>query len=180
MAEPEFYSGKTLYPVIAALIALSALFGLVVMPRLSPAGSDMVDTPAPDFTLPVVANGDDGARLQLSGLRNKVVIIDFWATWCQPCGVQAPILDRIARKYPDDVIVLGINVGESPGRARQYVKKKGLSYPILADTGAEAQRLYGASTLPTVVVVDKQGQIKSLVKGVMQQSALERTIRAEL
>ena len=57
MAQPEFYSGKTLYPAIAALIALSALFGLVIMPRLAPAGGDLLDEPAPDFVLPVVANG---------------------------------------------------------------------------------------------------------------------------
>ena len=177
MAEPEFYSGKTLYPAIAALIALSALFGLVIMPRLAPAGGDLLDEPAPDFTLPVVANGDDGARMKLSELTDKVVILDFWATWCGPCAMQAPILDRIARKHPDDVLVLGINVGEEPSKAKRYATQKGLSYPILADPSGTTQQAYGASTLPTIVLIDKKGRIKQVVRGLVREAALERVLR---
>jgi thiol-disulfide isomerase/thioredoxin len=176
-ARPEFYSGKTLYPAIAVLIALSALFGLVIMPRLAPGGSKMVDSPAPDFTLPVVAGGESGARMRLGNLRDKVVVLDFWATWCGPCAVQAPILDRIARKYPDDVVVLGINVGEPPQLAKAYADRKGLSYLILADAEGEAQRLYKATTLPTLILIDKQGNISSVTQGVVRQATLERAIR---
>jgi thiol-disulfide isomerase/thioredoxin len=178
--QPEFYSGKLLYPAIAALLALSVLFGLVVMPRLAPAAGKMVDEPAPDFSLPVAANGDAGARMKLSELKGKIVVIDFWASWCGPCSVQAPILDRVARKYPNDVVVLGINVGESPARARKYSTKKGLSYPILSDQTGEAQRLYDANSLPTVIVVKRDGNIHTVVNGVVQQSALERVIKANL
>jgi len=176
MATPEFYSGKTLYPIIGALIALSALFGLVVMPRLVPAGGGLVDEPAPNFTLPVVANGDVGARMQLTDLRDKVVILDFWATWCQPCAMQAPILDRVARRYRDDVVVLGINVGEAPSKAQKYAALKGLSYPILVDPDGQAQRAYGANTLPTVVLIDRKGNISTVVQGVVREAALERAV----
>jgi thiol-disulfide isomerase/thioredoxin len=175
MATPEFYSGKTLYPAIAALIALSALFGLVIMPRLAPA-SAMVDAPAPDFTLPLVANGDEGARIKLSDLRDKVVILDFWATWCGPCAAQAPILDRVARRYPDDVVVLGINVGESPAVAKGYAQHKGLSYPIVADERGEAQALYQATTLPTIVLIGRGGQVSTVIHGLVRESALDRAV----
>ena len=178
MAEPEFYSGKSLYPAIAALIALSALFGLVVMPRLAPAGGKLVDNPAPDFALPVVANGEANARIKLSDLQDKVVILDFWATWCGPCAMQAPILDRVARRYEDEVIVLGINVGEQPALAKKYAQAKGLSYPILADTRGEAQALYGANTLPTLVMIDREGNIDTFVQGVIREAALERAVRS--
>jgi cytochrome c biogenesis protein CcmG, thiol:disulfide interchange protein DsbE len=177
MAQPEFYSGKTLYPAIAALIALSTLFGLVIMPRLAPAGGDLLDEPAPDFTLPVVANGDDGARMQLSQLDGKIVILDFWATWCGPCAMQAPILDRIARRHPEDVLVLGINVGESPDKAARYATQKGLSYPILADIHGSAQAAYRANTLPTIVLIDKKGRIRQVVRGLVREAALERVLR---
>ena len=98
MATPEFYSGKILYPAIAVLLGLSALFGLAVMPRLAPGGGAMRGKPAPDVSLPVVANGDPGARMQISDFKGKPVVLDFWATWCGPCLIQAPILDRISRR----------------------------------------------------------------------------------
>lgn len=180
MATPEFYSGKTLYPAIAAILALSALFALVVLPRLAPPGNRMVDQAAPDFTLPVVANGDQAARMQLSELRDKVVVIDFWASWCGPCAAQAPILDRVARKFPEEVVVLGVNVDDAPHVARRYAVSKGLSYPILSDEQGEVQRTYGVNTLPSIVVVDRQGKVSTFVQGVVRQSSLERVIRAEL
>jgi len=178
MASSERYSDKTLYPIIALLVALSALFGLVVMPRLSPAGGGLVGKAAPDFSLPVVTGGDSNARQRLSDLHDKVVVLDFWASWCGPCAMQAPILDRISRKHPDDVVVMGINVGESTDVIRRYVDHKGLSYLMLADDAGEAQRLYGANTLPTVVLIDRQGHIGSYVQGVVRQAAIERAIRS--
>jgi thiol-disulfide isomerase/thioredoxin len=176
MAQPEFFSGKTLYPFIAALLALSALFGLVIMPRLGPQ-SRYLNKPAPDFELPVVFNGDPSGRVRLSKLHDKVVILDFWASWCGPCAQQAPILDRIARKYENDVVVLGINVGESPSLAASYAKTKGLSYLILADLEGTAQELYQATALPTVVLIDKRGKISVFSRGVIWQSELERAVR---
>src|SRR4029079_10541066 len=115
MAVPEFFSGKILYPAIGVLIALSALFGLAILPRLAPSGGGMIGKDAPDVTLPVVANGDPGARMQLAGLRGHAVVLDFWATWCGPCALQAPILDRIARRHQKKgLVVLGVNVDDGP------------------------------------------------------------------
>ena len=178
MSTPQPSSDGKLYAVAAALVALAALFGLFVLPKLAPAGGDMLDKPAPDFVLPVVANGDQGARMRLSDLHDKVVILDFFASWCGPCGVQAPILDRIARRYRDDVVVLGINVGEAPEVARRYAQSKGLSYPILGDTEMTATGLYDASSLPTIVVIDRQGNVVNLVKGLLRESAIDRAVQS--
>ncbi len=177
MAQPEFYSGKTLYPAIAALVALSALFGLVIMPRLS-FESPLVNQPAPDFELAVAANGEPGARIRLSQLKGKVVVLDFWATWCGPCAQQAPILDRVARKHEGELVVLGINVGEPAELAARYAKQKGLSYFILADEGSEAQATYDATSLPTIVVVDKGGTVRSYSRGVVSESSLARKLES--
>jgi cytochrome c biogenesis protein CcmG/thiol:disulfide interchange protein DsbE len=126
MAVPEFYSGKILYPAIAILIGLTALFGTAILPRLALGfGSGMVGQQAPDFTLPVVANGDPGARMQLAELKGRPVVIDFWATWCGPCQVQAPILDRLARKYEGrGLVVLGVNIDDPPALAKEYAKRR--------------------------------------------------------
>jgi peroxiredoxin len=181
MATPEFYSGKILYPAIAVLLGLSALFGLAVMPRLAPGGGAMRGKPAPDFSLPVVANGDPGARMQISDLKGKPVVLDFWATWCGPCMIQAPILDRIARRYEKKgVVVMGINIDDPPDLARAFAKKKGLSYPILIDDTRQASRLYGVDKLPCLVVIDRQGQVMAYLTGVIDEGSLDEIIAAAL
>lgn len=176
-SEPE--DERSGVSALMVAVAVGALLVLLVLPRLSPAQAGVGgDTEvAPDFTLPVAANGDPGARLQLSQLRDKVVILDFWASWCGPCRMQAPILERVAQRHPDEVVVLGINVGESPGIAQRFAAMEKLSYPILADVHGEAQDLYEANTLPTVVIIDREGKVRSLVHGMMRESALEKAIR---
>lgn len=180
MAVPEFYSGKVLYPAIAVLIGLSALFGLAILPRLNLSGG-MVGKPAPDFTLPVAANGDAGARMQLAELKGRPVVIDFWASWCGPCAVQAPILDRLARKYEGrGLVVLGVNIDDPPAIAKEYARKKGLSYPILTDDGDQAAASYGVSKLPSLIVVDRQGNVSSFMTGLVDEPSLDEVIAAAM
>ncbi len=181
MAVPEFYSGKVLYPAIAVLIALSALFGLAILPRLASGGGGMVGKPAPDVTLPVVANGDPGARMKLAELRGHAVVLDFWATWCGPCDMQAPILDRLARRHQKQgLIVLGVNVDEPPEVARSYAAKKGLSYPIVLDEAREASALYGVDKLPSLVVIDKEGRVLAYLTGIVDEASLDEVIAAAM
>ncbi|WP_438007036.1 TlpA disulfide reductase family protein [Sorangium sp. So ce321] len=181
MAEPEFNSGKIVYPALAVLIALSALIGLVVLPRLSPGAGGMVGTDAPDVTLPVAANGEPGARMQLAELKGQPVVLDFWATWCGPCAVQAPILDRIARRYEKKgLVVLGVNVDDPPHVASQYALKKGLSYPILIDDEKDASARYGVDKLPSLVVIDRQGKVAAYLTGVIDEASLSEIIAATL
>jgi thiol-disulfide isomerase/thioredoxin len=181
MAVPEFYSGKVLYPAIAVLIALSALFGLAIMPRLMPGGSGLVGKPAPDVTLPVVANGDPGARMKLGELKGHAVVLDFWATWCGPCALQAPILDRIARRHQKrGLVVLGVNVDDPPEIAQAYASQKGLSYPIVVDEGRDASVQYGVDKLPSLVVINKEGRVVAFLTGIVDESALDEVVAAAM
>ena len=156
--------------------AVSALVGLTVLPRLFPAGRHLVDKPAPDFSLPVVSGGDRGARIKLSELKGQVVVLDFWATWCEPCAIQAKILERISRKYKADAVVLGVNVDDPPAKARAYAQRGGLSYPILSDPTGQVQAAYSVGTLPSIVVIDKQGGVAGYLQGLVRQGSLERLI----
>jgi thiol-disulfide isomerase/thioredoxin len=159
MAEREFYSGKILYPTIVALVALSALFGFAILPRLVPS-SGLVGKPAPDFALEVVSSGGAGDRVHLEELRGSAVVLDFWATWCEPCQRIAPILDRVSRKHQGKgVVVVGVNTSDEPGLAPQFAKKKGLSYPIVYDAGDEVAQRYGVTNLPTLVVINTKGNV---------------------
>ncbi|MBK8252467.1 MAG: TlpA family protein disulfide reductase [Polyangiaceae bacterium] len=181
MAVPEFYSGKVLYPAIGVLIGLSTLFGLAILPRLGFFQNGLVGKPAPDFTLPVAANGDAGARMQLAELKGRPVVLDFWASWCGPCAVQAPILDRMARKYEGrGLVVLGVNVDDTASVAKEYARRKGLSYPILVDPSDQVSGFYGVSKLPSVIIIDKNGNVTSFLTGIVDEPALDEAIAAAM
>lgn len=164
--QPEFYSGKLLYPIIAALIALSALFGLVVMPRLAPAGGNLMDNPAPEFALPVLANGDDGARVKLSDLRGKVVILDFWATWCGPCVAEIPNMLAEYEKYHDKGFeVVGISLDEERADVEKFVVENKIPWPIIfAGKGWQdpVAQFYGISGIPQLVLIGRDGNVITL------------------
>ncbi|MCC6525785.1 MAG: TlpA family protein disulfide reductase [Polyangiaceae bacterium] len=175
----EYYSGKLLYPAIGVLAILSALFGLFVLPRLGPQ-HPLVSRTAPDFTLPVVANGDPGARVRLSDLRDRVVVLDFWTTSCGPCTTQASILDRLARKYPSDLTVVGVNLVDTSDDVAAYVHDHGLGYPMVSDENGDTGQGYGVTRLPTLVVVDKTGTVAAVHEGVTAERALESELRSVL
>ncbi len=181
MATQDSDSGKFLYPAIAVLIALSALVGLAVLPRLAPGGHDLQGKPAPDVTLPIAANGDAGARMQLSELKGQPVILDFWASWCGPCAIQAPILERVAQRYQKKgLVVLGVNVDDPPAVARQYALQKGLSYPIVLDEGRDASGHYGVDKLPTLVVIDREGKVAAYLTALVDEASLDEIVAALL
>jgi cytochrome c biogenesis protein CcmG, thiol:disulfide interchange protein DsbE len=181
MAVPEFYSGKILYPAIAVLLGLSGLFGLAILPRLAPSDRGMVGKRAPEFTLPVAANGDPGARMSVADLKGRPVILDFWASWCGPCALTAPVLDRLSRRYEKEgLVVLGVNGSDSPAVIQAYTAKKGLSYPTVADMRSEVSDRYGVDKLPSLVVIDKEGNVLAYLVGVIDESSLNEIITAAL
>ena len=181
MAVPEFYSGKILYPAIAVLIALSALFGVAIRPRLVPNGSAMVGKQAPELSLPVAANGTPGARMSLAELKGHPILLDFWASWCGPCAMEAPVVDRMARRYEKKgLIVMGVNVDDSPEVIRAYASRKGLSYPMVVDEGKRASFQYGVDKLPSLVLIDRQGQVLAVLSGMVDEAALNDILTAAM
>ncbi len=184
MAVPEFYSGKILYPAIAVLLGLSGLFGLAILPRLAPGTGGMVGKPGPTFTLPVAANGKgSGAneQLNLADLKGHPVILDFWASWCGPCAVEAPVLDRLARRYESKgLVVLGMNVSDTPAVIKQYTSQKGLSYPMLVESGSHVSDSYGVEKLPSLIILDKEGNVMSYLVGVVDEASLNELVSAAL
>ena len=183
MAVPEFYSGKILYPAIAVLLGLSGLFGLAILPRLASASGGMVGSPAPTFTLPIAANGkgDGAAQINLADLKGHPVILDFWATWCGPCAIEAPVLDRLARRYESrGLVVLGVNASDPGAAMRQYAVKKGLSYPMLVDEKNQVFDSYGVDKMPSLIIIDKQGNVMSYLVGVVDEAALNEIVSAAL
>ncbi len=169
---------KSWQPALAVLVA-SAVFGYAVLPRWSGravTASHLIGKPAPDFSLPVFHGGDEGSRIRLSAMSGNVVVLDFWASWCVPCIAQASILTQLVAAGVDkDVAFVGINTADDPGRARQFAQSHELPYPSVLDTAGVAD-LYGASSLPTLVVIDRGGRVVSASAGVVSAGEIAKLI----
>jgi cytochrome c biogenesis protein CcmG/thiol:disulfide interchange protein DsbE len=181
MATPEFYSGKILYPVAMALLVLSLLFGFAILPRLfSGPEVALVDKPAPDFSLKVVANSDKPI-LSMHELSGSAVVLDFWATWCGPCQAEAPVVNKVAQRFADKgLVVVGVNTSDQSGTARQWSLAHGISYPIVLDEGNQVADLYNVSNLPTLIVVSRTGKIVAVRQGMTDGSELEELVKQAL
>jgi cytochrome c biogenesis protein CcmG/thiol:disulfide interchange protein DsbE len=164
---------------MALFIAAIALAGLILLPRLSFSRDEAKHLPAPAFVLPVIHNGDPGSRLSLGDLKGSAVIVDFWATWCQPCAMQTPVLDRLARRHRDRGLrVVGVDVSDDdPIAASGYAAQKGLSYPIVVDETGLTQREYGVSKLPSLIIIDREGRIAHRTSGFVDEASLERLLK---
>ena len=122
----------------------------------------------------------EGGRFDLSAQRAKVVVINFWATWCPPCVEELPALSRLWRKLGDDgLLVLAISVGESDETVRQFLAKfePTLSFPIGVNLSATTLELWGVQGLPVTYVVNKTGNIIYSARGARQMDSEHITQR---
>lgn len=128
---------------------------------------------APNFTL---GRLDRPGKLQLASLRGKAVVLNFWASWCYPCKKEAPALERLWRQRDGSVIVLGVDVNDFSGDARKFMRKHGLTYPVVHDNGNVTSPKYGLTGLPETFFVDRHGRVVGHVAGQVTASDLRRGI----
>ena len=112
--------------------------------------------PAPNFTL---GRLDRPGSLQLSSLRGKVVVLNFWASWCHPCRQEAPALEAASRQFGDRAVVVGVDVRDESGAARSFLRKYGLSYPAVHDNRDVTWPKYGLTGLPETFFLDRRGRV---------------------
>lgn len=129
---------------------------------------------APDFVLEDL----DGTPVRLSELRGKVVLLDFWATWCGPCKIELPHVEKLRKEFEDQgLVVLGIS-SETPGKVRKYLEKEGYGFPSLVDQGGRISMAYRATTIPTTLVVGRDGVVVEHWTGAQPESTLRRGLAA--
>ena len=128
---------------------------------------------APDFEW----IGDEGQTLRLSTYRGKVVVVNFWATWCAPCRREMPALQRVAASEPD-VVVLEVDLMESGDKVRAFLDALGLDrlQPVLDTDGATTRR-FGVLTLPSTFFVDRDGVIRHLEFTELSEEQIRTGIR---
>ncbi len=127
-----------------------------------------------DFQLPSV----DGRKLGPKSFPGQVVVVDFWATWCMPCRLQAQILEPVYRDLKGrGVQFLAANVGETPADVKKFLKEKPFPYPVLLDPEQAVAGKMGVFALPTLLVVDKRGNVSYLQSGIADGDTLRQLIK---
>jgi peroxiredoxin len=139
------------------------LLGLALLAAASAAGATVAPRSlAPDFTLRQV----DGPNLRLGEQKGRVVMVNFWATWCGPCRVEMPHLSRLYEKYRGSgFVLLGINIDEDPAAAKALAGKLGIKFPVLLDTDKKVVGAYDLNAMPATVLIDKDGRVRHLHRG---------------
>ena len=107
-----------------------------------------------------------GKTWQLPDLQGRAVLLNFWASWCEPCRAEMPTLQQVADLYgPDKLLVLAINFKESAARALQFAKTTGVSLPVLLDAAGRVAGQWGVKVFPTTLMLDNRGRARHRVKG---------------
>jgi cytochrome c biogenesis protein CcmG/thiol:disulfide interchange protein DsbE len=165
--------GLVVGAVVTALIVVLLVVGLLNR-GASTAIDDALDAgsrpPAPDLQLPVLVSAAGlppvGQEASLADLRGKVVVLNLWASWCDPCREEAPVLESVWRGYRDkDVVVLGIDIQDLSDDARAFIREYGLTYPSLRDGSDGSRAALEATGVPETFVIDREGRIALHIAG---------------
>jgi peroxiredoxin len=129
---------------------------------------------APSFTAATL-NGDP---IALDSLRGRPVVLNFWATWCAPCEVEMPELQRLHEAYAGQVVVVGVNTGEAETAAAAWAQARGLTFTLALDEAREIAALYQLRGQPTTFLIAPDGEIVDIIYGPTQFESLSAAVAA--
>lgn len=156
-------------------LLLLAFLGYRIWPQVAAAfGAASASTRAPDFELTALS----GDSISLEALRGRVVLVNFWATWCPPCRIEMPGFQRVyERKRDEGFTIVGIST-DALGSARvtAFLRERGITYPVAMANRTVARDFGGANTLPTSFLIDREGRIRHEVRGIFASVALSRAV----
>jgi peroxiredoxin/outer membrane lipoprotein-sorting protein len=162
-------------PLADSLFAFEPPAGALLVstfgPRETP--SELVGKPAPPFTL----TGVKGSTVSLAAYKGKVVMLDFWATWCKPCRIEMPHVQKLYQEFkPKGLVVFGVNLAEEPAAVRKFLSENPYTFPILLDRRGETSKDYGAEAIPTLVIIGRDGKVSSYFQGVRPEDVLREAL----
>lgn len=200
-AEPEAPRGRLAVATRAVGILVACAFvALLIYGVLAQSPDSTIDdalarseaVPAEDFELAVLQRGTASGRLgrvvdraavdgtvALSELRGTPVVLNIWASWCEPCRVEAPVLERGWREARrDGVLFLGLDMQDATEDAREFLRRFEVNYPNVREAGRETARRYGATGIPETFFISARGQIVHHVIGAVSLAQLRAGIAA--
>lgn len=122
----------------------------------------------------------DGKTFDLAEWKGKVVLVNFWATWCGPCRIEIPDLIKLQEKYgPQGFTVIGLSNDDSMETVRPFLKANGINYPVMM-ASPELMRQYGARSLPSSLLIDREGKVVWAMAGVSREQSTESIIAPEI
>jgi cytochrome c biogenesis protein CcmG/thiol:disulfide interchange protein DsbE len=160
------------YAVTVALLALGAACSKT--DSVIAAKAEKQRKTAPDFSL----QDANGKTLKLSEFKGKVVLVDFWATWCGPCKIEIPWFIEFQRKYKDrGFSVIGVSMDENGWQVvKPFLEELKVNYPVVLGTEEISAAYGGVEVLPTTFIIDKQGRIVATHQGLVSKDEMEKTI----
>lgn len=173
--------------VIGVVVVGMLLFGVHEARRPRTSGAGVVPPSAQqhahDFTLKSL----NGGTVHLSDFKGKAVLLNFWATWCEPCKIETPWLVELQKQYGSQGLqIIGVDAGDDLGdkEVNEFVKDMGIDYPILvgkeSETDAVADAYGGIAFLPQSFVINRDGKIVAKILGLQSKSDIEDAIKAAL
>lgn len=168
--------------VVAMVVTVMIVFGLQMARRNSgqtaSAGPNMTGQAAPDFTLESL----DGKTVHLSDFRGKAVLLNFWATWCQPCKIEMPWFAELQKQYgPQGLQVIGIAMDDaSPKEIGEFAHDLGVNYPILVGKEEVGNAYGGVQFLPATFYIGRDGKVVDKVFGLKGRHEIEDSIKKAL
>jgi peroxiredoxin len=169
--------------VVAMVISLMLVFGIQKTKHrpsgsLTGGGTGLQGQMAPDFSLAAL----DGTTMKLSDYRGKAVLLNFWATWCEPCKVEMPWFVELQNKYGQQGLqILGVAMDDATNKEiSDFAKKMGVNYPIMIGKEAVGDQYGGLPYLPSTFYIDREGKVVDRVFGLKSKSEIEEDIQKAL
>lgn len=181
--EPEPRATLALSPTAARLVTPTPISPTTVPPpeaTMIPQATTVVaklDEPAPDFELELF----DGGTVRLSDLKGKVVVLNFWASWCPPCRKEMPAFERTWQEYRDrGVVFVGVAVQDDEADSRAFAQEAGVTYPIGMDWNGRIFQSYRPTSMPTTFLIDREGVVSRKIVNYANEAVLRLFLKGQL